>query len=88
MVNKIVQLAQEGNEGIEVESESVAAIKEIDFSKYDVVLLAPQVRNYMASVTEKCSAWNVPAASIDVVAYGLGDANKVLEQAKKLCQSK
>ena len=88
MVSKIVQLAQGGNDGIEVECESVAAIKEIDFSRYDVVLLAPQVRNYMASVTEKCSVCQVPVASIDVVAYGLGDANKVLEQAKKLCQSK
>lgn len=88
MVSKISQLAQESSDGIEVASESVAAIKEIDFSQYDVVLLAPQIRNYMSAVTDKCAVYNVPAASIDVVAYGLGDANKVLEQARRLYENR
>ena len=48
------------------------------------VLLAPQVRNYLKNVTEKCAPLNIPVSSIDVVAYGLQDPEKVLNQIKKM----
>ena len=52
------------------------------------MLVAPQVRNYLKLVQEKCEPFGIPVEPIDVVAYGLGDANKVLKQMRRLCEKK
>lgn len=89
MVAKIVEEAEQTSAGdLQVSATSVAEVKDVDFSKYDVVLLAPQVRNYMKEVGSKCEPLGVPFASIDVVAYGLGEAGKILKQAQKLYAEK
>ncbi|HAH92907.1 MAG TPA: hypothetical protein DCM01_03320 [Dielma fastidiosa] len=88
MITKIIKCASEQKDDIHVECASVSEISELPFAEYDVVLLAPQVRNYLKTVEEICLPYNIPVAPIDVVAYGLQDANKVLAQIKKLNQTK
>jgi len=87
MIDKVKKLASEyesplGN--IEIECAAVASINDIEFAKYDVVLLAPQVRNYLAQVKEKCEPFNIPVEFIDIVAYGMGDARMVIEQMETM----
>lgn len=87
MVENIKKAASEEAD-LYVQCESVAAVTTFDFSSFDVVLVAPQVRNYLKLVQEKCAPFNIPVEPIDVVAYGLGDAKRVLAQMKKLVQEK
>lgn len=87
MITKIKQYAQQ-KENLEVECASVSEISEINFEDYDVVLLAPQIRHYLKNVEDKCKPLGIPVSSIDVVAYGLSDAQKVLTQMEKLYETK
>jgi len=83
MITKLQNAATQEDNAY-VQCASVSEISEIEFQQYDVVLLAPQVRNYLAAVQEKCKPFSIPVSSIDVVAYGLQDANKVLQQMRTL----
>ena len=87
MITKIQKAADEADD-VYVQCESVANVTTFDFSSFDVVLVAPQVRNYLKLVTELCEPYGIPVEPIDVVAYGLGDANKVLDQMRKLSLKK
>ena len=84
MITKVIQYAKEHGNDISVECASVSEIAELPFENYQAVLLAPQVRNYLKNVTEKCAPLHIPVNSIDVVAYGLPDPEKVLNQIKKM----
>ena len=88
MITKIIKCAAEQEDDIHVECASVSEISDLPFAEYDVVLLAPQVRNYLKTVEDICKPYNIPVSPIDVVAYGLQDAEKVLAQMKKLYHSK
>ncbi|MDQ0361808.1 PTS sugar transporter subunit IIB [Breznakia pachnodae] len=80
MITKIIKYTEEFKSGIEVECASVSEISELPFENYDIVLLAPQIRNYLSAVSEKCNELDIPVDVIDVVAYGLQDAKKVVSQ--------
>ena len=86
MVTKVTKLAQELDYEMEVQCAPVAYVRDLEFSKFDVVLVAPQARNYMRDILEKCEPLQIPVESIDVVAYGLADAKKILDQAKKVLE--
>jgi cellobiose-specific phosphotransferase system component IIB len=86
MISRIIQHAKETDSAIDVACASVSEIAELPFEDYDVVLLAPQVRNYLKTAEERCAPLHIPVSSIDVMAYGLQDAEKVLCQIKKLYQ--
>ncbi|MGL5435319.1 MAG: PTS sugar transporter subunit IIB [Lachnospiraceae bacterium] len=48
----------------------------------DVILLGPQVRHQMKSIAAVCP--DVPIAVIDMVAYGMIDGKKVIQQVQKM----
>ena len=84
MVTKITNLAKEDYPDLDVTCCAVEKVKEVNWGEYDAVLLAPQVRNYMKEVGKHCEEVGTPYAAIDISAYGLGDAKKILAQALKL----
>lgn len=78
MVNKMKNYAEE--KGINANIWAVAdaeAINNID--KADIVMLGPQVRFLESKMKEMSN--NKPVVVIDMVAYGMMDGKKVLEQA-------
>ncbi|MBQ2658799.1 MAG: hypothetical protein IJF87_09555 [Erysipelotrichaceae bacterium] len=87
MITKIQKVAEE-SEDVYVQCESVQNVTTFDYSSFDVVLVAPQVRNYLKIVQDLCAPLGIPVEPIDVVAYGLGDAKKVLDQMRKLSEKK
>lgn len=85
MIEKIKKAAAE-EEDVYVQCESVANVNTLNFADYDVVLVAPQVRNYLKIIQGKCAPHGIPAEPIDIVAYGMSDAKKVLKQMRTLCE--
>ena len=57
-----------------------------DIDEADVVLLGPQVRFNLKPLQEKYP--DKPSAPIDMMAYGMCDGAKILEQAQKLLGDK
>lgn len=87
MIEKIKKAASE-EDNVYVQCESVANVTTFDFSTFDVVLVAPQVRNYLKLIKELCEPHGIPVEPIDIVAYGMGDAKKVLNQMRKLSEQR
>ena len=54
----------------------------------DVVLIAPQLRYRQDVVKKVCEPLGIPYGFIDPIAVGRLDANRVIEQARSLYQTK
>lgn len=68
--------------GIEINATSVKLLKsELEASKIDVVLVAPQIRSKEDQVKELCTSYDVNAGTINSVDYGRIDAGAVLKHA-------
>jgi PTS system cellobiose-specific IIB component len=65
----------------EITATSLANLKEVQ-QQADLILLAPQVRFDKERVEKAVK--DVPVDIVDMVAYGMMDGEKVLNQAKKL----
>ncbi|MDN6901056.1 PTS cellobiose transporter subunit IIB [Oenococcus sicerae] len=68
--------------GVEGVADSIGPDK-IAANHPKVILIAPQVR-YLVDKYEKNYGDKIPVALIDMVAYGMMDAGKVLKQAEAL----
>lgn len=68
-------------EGIELEAKAVAiAMMEDHIGWADVVLIGPQIRFMLEKV--RAAAGETPVEAIDMMAYGMMDGAKVLQQIK------
>lgn len=66
-----------------IEAKPVTEYKDVA-SKYDVILIGPQIRYQLSEVEAVAKKYGIKAAVIDPAAYGMLDGKKALEQAKSL----
>lgn len=57
---------------------------EAEMAKADVVLIGPQMRFLKDALAVTANKYEIPIDVIDMMAYGLADGKKALEQAIKL----
>ncbi|WP_330982624.1 MULTISPECIES: PTS sugar transporter subunit IIB [Enterobacterales] len=66
----------------------ITAVPVSDFSQIvteaDVILLGPQVKFQLQSLTQAAEPYGVPVAAIDMMQYGSMQGDKVLQQALSL----
>ncbi|MGC1026567.1 PTS sugar transporter subunit IIB [Pantoea agglomerans] len=83
LVRKIEEAAAEQGLPVEIKAFGVAEFDE-QFSHYQVVLLGPQVKYMLQSLTEKTAGQNIPIQPIDMMDYGMQRGDKVLHFALSL----
>lgn len=70
-------------EGVELETKAVAIAMMEDYIGWaDVVLVGPQIRFMLEKV--RAAAGDTPVEAIDMMAYGMMDGAKVLQQVKEM----
>jgi len=77
--------AEAEKRGLEVNIDAYG-VSEFDeqFARYQVVLLGPQVKYMLASLSEKTAERGIPVAAIDMMDYGMQRGDKVLDFALSL----
>lgn len=83
LVERMKKVARERQLEAEIEAIPVAEF-ESRIEEADVVLLGPQVRYKLAAFQQIAEARGKPIAVIDMIAYGMVDGEKVLDQALAL----
>src|SRR5476649_764038 len=77
--------AEAEKRGLEVNIDAYG-VSEFDeqFARYQVVLLVPQVKYMLESLSEKTAERGIPVAAIDMMDYGMQRGDKVLDFALSL----
>lgn len=83
LVRKMEEAAAQQGLSVEIKAFGVAEFDE-QFSHYQVVLLGPQVKYMLQSLTEKTAGQNIPIKAIDMMDYGMQRGDKVLHFALSL----
>lgn len=65
-----------------IEAKSVQEIKDC-IAKYDVILVAPQIRYQKKMIAQLAEPYEIEIADIDAAAYGICDGNKILDSVRK-----
>jgi len=86
-VEKMKEEAEKRNLDFLIESHTVSPFP-ADFSKYDVILVAPQVKHCMRQVQGIVEKYNIPVVPIDFTTFGLCEVGKVLDQTLGLFEKK
>ncbi len=76
--------AARGLTGVTVETAAAASVSRDLLGRYDVILLAPQVRYLLDDVKRKLGDLQRPIQVLDMVTFGQADGNKVLDLALQL----
>ncbi|MDU5111005.1 MAG: PTS sugar transporter subunit IIB [Clostridium sp.] len=66
-----------------IEAVPVAHVPKV-VENFDVVLVGPQIRYKYDEINDCASKYNKKIAMIDMLAYGMMDGKKVVQQAKSL----
>ena len=83
LVRKMVEAAAQRALPVEINAFGVAEFDE-QFSRYQVVLLGPQVKYMLQSLSEKAAGHSIPVQPIDMMDYGMQRGDKVLDFALSL----
>ncbi|MFK8258418.1 PTS sugar transporter subunit IIB [Erwinia sp. AnSW2-5] len=83
LVRKMVEAANERGIAVEIEAYGVAEF-DTQFPRYQVVLLGPQVKYMLKSLSEKAATQGIPVQAIDPMDYGMQRGDKVLDYAISL----
>jgi len=83
LVRKMVEAANEKGIAVEIEAYGVAEF-DTQFPRYQVVLLGPQVKYMLKSLSEKAATQGIPVQAIDPMDYGMQRGDKVLDYAISL----
>lgn len=59
-----------------------------EMAEADVVMIGPQMRFLKDTLQETADKYNIPIDVIDMMAYGMADGKKALEQAIRLMEGK
>jgi len=85
LVRKMVDAAQERDLPVQIEAWGVAEF-DTQFPKYQVVLLGPQVKYMLPTLSQKAAAHGIPVQAIDMMDYGMQRGDKVLDYALSLIE--
>lgn len=83
LVRKMEEAAAQQGIAVGIKAFGVAEFDE-QFPHYQVVLLGPQVKYMLQSLTEKTAGQNIPVQPIDMMDYGMQRGDKVLDFALSL----
>lgn len=83
LVRKMVEAANERELAVEIDAYGVAEF-DMQFPNYQVVLLGPQVKYMLKSLSEKAATHGIPVQPIDPMDYGMQRGDKVLDFALSL----
>ncbi|EOC0207682.1 PTS sugar transporter subunit IIB [Cronobacter dublinensis] len=86
LVRKMVDAAQERDLPVQIEAWGVAEF-DAQFPKYQVVLLGPQVKYMLPTLSQKAAAHGIPVQAIDMMDYGMQRGDKVLDYALSLIEA-
>lgn len=85
LVRKMVEEAEKRALPVEIAAYGASEFDE-KFPHYQVVLLGPQVKYMLASLSAKAAPQGVPVAAIDMMDYGMQRGDKVLDFALSLIE--
>ncbi|MBK4723683.1 PTS sugar transporter subunit IIB [Pantoea agglomerans] len=83
LVRKMVEAARERELEVDIEAYGVAEF-DTQFPRYQVVLLGPQVKYMLKTLSEKAATQGIPVQPIDPMDYGMQRGDKVLNYALSL----
>lgn len=83
LVRKMRAVAEERAIPVEIEAFGVSEF-DSQFSRYQVVLLGPQVKYMLGMLSEKAAAHGIPVQAIDMMDYGMQRGDNVLDYALSL----
>jgi len=83
LVRKMVEAARERELEVDIEAYGVAEF-DTQFPRYQVVLLGPQVKYMLKTLSEKAATQGIPVQPIDPMDYGMQRGDKVLDYALSL----
>lgn len=86
LVRKMLAAAEERGLPVEIEAYGVAEF-DIQFPRYQVVLLGPQVKYMLKGLAEKAAPQGIPVQAIDTMDYGMQRGDKVLDYAISLIET-
>jgi PTS system cellobiose-specific IIB component len=80
LVRKMVEAAKERGLEVDIEAYGVAEF-DSQFPHYQAVLLGPQVKYMLKTLSEKAAVQGIPVQPIDPMDYGMQRGDKVLDFA-------
>ena len=85
LVRKMVDAAKERNLPVQIDAYGVSEF-DMQFPQYQVVLLGPQVKYMLQTLSDKAATKGIPVQPIDMMDYGMMKGDAVLEKALKLLE--
>ncbi|KIS42539.1 MULTISPECIES: PTS sugar transporter subunit IIB [Kosakonia] len=86
LVRKMLEAAKERELEVEIDAYGVAEF-DTQFPRYQVVLLGPQVKYMLNTLSEKAAAHGIPVQPINPMDYGMQRGNEVLDYALSLIEA-
>ncbi len=86
LVERMKQSAASRNIAVEISAVPVSDFDQI-ITDADVILLGPQVKFQLQSISNAAAPHGVPVAAIDMMQYGSMQGDKVLDQALSLLKN-
>lgn len=86
LVRKMEEAAQARDIPVEIDAYGVAEF-DMQFPRYQVVLLGPQVKYMLKTLAEKAAAQGIPVQPINPMDYGMQRGDEVLDYALSLIEA-
>ncbi|QMB04087.1 PTS sugar transporter subunit IIB [Citrobacter freundii] len=86
LVRKMVEEAETRGLPVKIDAYGVAEF-DTQLPNYQVVLLGPQVKYMLTTLSEKAATQGVPVKAIDMMDYGMQRGDKVLDYALSLIEA-
>ena len=86
LVRKMLEAAKERDIPVEIDAYGVAEF-DTQFPRYQVVLLGPQVKYMLNTLSEKAAAQGIPVQPSNPRDYGMQRGNEVLDYALSLIEA-
>lgn len=86
LVRKMIEAAEERKLPVQIDAYGVSEF-DIQFPNYQVVLLGPQVKYMLNTLSEKAATQGIPVQAIDMLDYGMQRGVKVLDYALSLIEA-
>ncbi len=83
LVRKMVEAANERDLPVQIDAYGVSEF-DMQFPQYQVVLLGPQVKYMLKTLSDKAASLNIPVQPIDTMDYGMQRGDNVLNYALSL----
>lgn len=86
LVRKMAEVATERGLEVEINAFGIAEFDE-QFPRYQVVLLGPQVKYMLKTLSEKAATQGIPVQPVEMMDYGMQRGDKVLDYALSLIEA-